>query len=110
MIVKLGSQDEPDCKFARSGNNLIYTHSISLVDSFNSCPIQISTLDGRLINLNIDQYIMPQTVHCVKKEGMPIPISSEDSLTRHLESFSKIPRGNLYVKFNIVFPTDLTSD
>jgi DnaJ-class molecular chaperone len=49
-------------------------------------------------------------VHVVEGEGMPIPISSEDNLVRHLETFNQIPRGNLYVKFNILFPSDLTAE
>lgn len=47
LIVKLQSLPEPDSRFSRSGNNLIYTHSISLRDSLDSSPIQILTLDGR---------------------------------------------------------------
>lgn len=41
---------------------------------------------------------------------MPKAINSEEPLQRHLESFSNIPRGNMYVKFNIVFPTNFTND
>ena len=109
LIIKLVQAEEKNQRFARSGDNLIYTHSISLRDSFNSTPIQIRTLDDRLINLNIDQYITPQTVHEMKGEGMPKPIAAEDSLTRHLDHFSKIPRGNLYVRFDVIFPKDLSS-
>lgn len=54
LVVKLTAEVEPACQFTRSGDNLIYTHTISLVDSFDSAPIKICTLDGRLINLNID--------------------------------------------------------
>lgn len=39
LIVKLAEQEDPNSKYARSGDNLIYTHSMSLVDSFNSSPI-----------------------------------------------------------------------
>lgn len=110
LVIKLAQAEEKGNRFARSGDNLIYTHSITMRDSFNSSPIQIRTLDDRLINLNIDQYITPQTVHEVKGEGMPKPITGDDSLSRHLDDFSKIPRGNLYVKFNIIFPKDLSSE
>ena len=107
--MKLQTQDEPSSSFARSGNNLIYTHQISLCDSLNATPIQIKTLDGRTINLNTDAYITPQTLHLLKGEGMPLEVGANDELTRHLESFDKIPRGDMYVKFDIVFPNDLDS-
>jgi len=95
-----------DCKWARKGDNLIYTHSISLEDSFNAMPIKINALDGRVLNLNIDKYITPQTVHLCAGEGMP---KESAELSHHLLSLAKIPKGNLYVKFNIVFPNDLTN-
>ena len=41
LLIKLAVESEPDSKFTRSGNNLVYTHSMSLVDAYNSSPIQI---------------------------------------------------------------------
>ena len=110
LVVSLKAAPEPNSAYSRSGNNLIYTHSLSLAESLNSSPIKIVTLDGRQINLNVDQYITPQTVHCIKGEGMPIPVGANDDYTRHLETPSSMPRGDLFVKFNIVFPKDLSSD
>jgi len=64
-------------------------------------------LDGRLVNLNLDKYITPQTVHHIPNEGLVHPIEKDEGLQRHLTSFKEMPRGDLYVRFNIVFPTDL---
>lgn len=49
-------------------------------------------------------------MHCIKGEGMPIPVGKDDDYTRHLETPANMPRGDLFVKFNIVFPNDLSSD
>ena len=81
---------------------------MSLRESFNSSPIQIKMMDGRLVNLNLDKYITPQTVHHIAREGFVIPIGKEDGLDRHLEGLKDIPRGDLYVRFNIMFPADLS--
>lgn len=40
--------------FVRRGNDLIYTHCVSLADSLTSCPIKLITLDNRVININLD--------------------------------------------------------
>ena len=65
-------------------------------------------MDGRLVNLNLDKYITPQTVHLIPNEGLVIPIGEGDGLARHLDSFKNMPRGDLYVRFDIVFPKDLS--
>lgn len=110
LVVKLAAVDESASSYSRSGNNLIYRHTMSLKEALGSSPIQITTLDNRQINLNIDQYITPQTVYTLKSEGMPVPVDKDDDYTRHLESSKNMPRGNMYVKFNIEFPKDLRSD
>jgi DnaJ family protein B protein 4 len=55
----------------RRGDNLIYTHSLTLKEALTSAPICIHTLDNRDINVNLDQVITPQTVHKIPSEGMP---------------------------------------
>ena len=67
-------------------------------------------MDGRKINLNVDKYITPQAVEAIVGDGMPKMITSEDPLNTHLKSHSQLAKGNLYVKFDIVFPNDLTSE
>ncbi len=48
----------------------------------------------------MDEIISPQTVKLVKGEGMPI-YSKEDTIQNLLY---KEKRGDLYIKFDIVFP------
>lgn len=54
LVVSLKAASEPNSPYSRSGNNLIYTHTMSLAESLNSSPIKIVTMDGRQINLNVD--------------------------------------------------------
>lgn len=59
-------------KYSRKGDDLIYTHTIQLVDALNSSPFQLKTLDGRTLNISVDHIIAPQSVQQVEDEGMPI--------------------------------------
>lgn len=76
---------------------MIYTHSLSLEDALSVKPVQIETLDYKPIVVSIDQTITPQLVHKVPGLGMP-----------HKGNSTK--RGDLFIKFNIVFPTQLKTE
>ena len=90
----------PNDKFRRiNKNDLLYIHNISLVKALNSEPVCLYTLDGRRLAISIDEIIAPNTVKIVKGEGMPI-YDKDLSKSRG----DKIKRGDLYIKFNIIFP------
>lgn len=90
-------QNDPKCPFRRNGNDLIYTHTLSLEDALQAQPVHIQTLDNKSLIVSVDKTITPQLVHCVEGQGMPV---KGDPNTR----------GNLYIKFNIVFPAKLKSE
>ena len=90
----------PNDKFRRiNKNDLLYIHDISLVKALNSEPVCLYTLDGRRLAISIDEIIAPNTVKIVEGEGMPI---YDKDLAK--SRGDKIKRGNLYIKFNIIFP------
>ena len=99
LIVKI--KEIPHQTFKRvNKNDLLYTHKISLRDALNSTPVIFSHLDGRVLNISIDEIISPDTVKVVKNEGMPI-IDEE----RPIESITiDCKKGGLYIKFDIQFP------
>lgn len=105
LVIKLSLDDSVKTGFVRSGNNLIYTHSMSLKDALMCAPVSLKTLDNRCINLNIDQNITPQAVHQLTGEGMPLPKE-----TTTVMALSALPKGDLFIKFDIVFPTNMTAD
>ena len=101
--LKIKLCDDTSCKtnYVRKGNDLIYTHSMSLQEALAQKPIQICTLDNRILNLNLDIAITPQAVHLIPGEGMPIEIEKQkDGCTN----------GDLYVKFDIQFPVGIADD
>jgi len=84
-------------KFKRDGNDLIYTHKISLVEALTGCTVQVATLDERTLTIPVKSVVSPTYEEVVQGEGMPI--------TREPSK-----KGNLRIKFQIKFPTYLTSD
>ena len=99
LIVKI--KEIPHQTFKRvNKNDLLYTHKIGLRDALNSTPVIFNHLDGRVLNISIDEIISPDTVKVVKNEGMPI-IDEE----RPIESITiDCKKGDLYIKFDIQFP------
>ncbi|RLN30261.1 hypothetical protein C2845_PM05G11230 [Panicum miliaceum] len=84
-------------KFKRDGNDLIYTHKISLVEALTGCTVPVTTLDGRTLTIPVKSVVSPTYEEVVQGEGMPI--------TREPSK-----KGNLRIKFQIKFPTNLTAD
>ena len=98
--LKVYIKELPHDKFRRiNKNDLLYIHDISLVKALNSEPVCLYTLDGRRLAISIDEIISPNTVKIVKGEGMPI-FDKDLSKSRG----DKIKKGDLYIKFNIIFP------
>jgi len=84
-------------KFIRNNNDLIYKQEISLKQALlSSFIIKIKTLDDRILSIPINNIISPGYIHYVKNEGMPI------SKTNGKE------KGDLLIKFEIIFPQKLT--
>nr|KYP33594.1 DnaJ isogeny subfamily B member 13 [Cajanus cajan] len=89
--------EKPHSIFKRDGNDLVVTQKVSLVEALTGYTVQLTTLDGRNLTIPVNSIISPTYEEVVKGEGMPIP--KEPS-----------KRGNLRIKFNIKFPSRLTSE
>ncbi|XP_050371296.1 uncharacterized protein LOC126789235 [Argentina anserina] len=89
--------EKPHSLFTRDGNDLVVTQRISLAEALAGYTLHLTTLDGRTLNIPINSVIHPTYEEIIPREGMPIP-----------KDPSK--KGNLRVKFDIRFPTRLTSD
>jgi len=90
-------RDKPHSIFTRDGSNIVMTSKMSLRDSLCGTVIEIPTLDGRKVGLNLmDEVIKPNTTKKLQGYGLPYP--KEPS-----------KRGDLIVKFDIQFPDRLSS-
>lgn len=90
-------EEKPHSVFTRDGNDLIVTQTISLGEALKGYTVCLTTLDGRRLNIPIDNVIHPNYKETVPREGMPI--QNEPS-----------KRGNLTIEFKIKFPTKLTAE
>lgn len=88
--------EKPHAIFKREGNDLVTTQKISLIEALTGKTIKVTTLDGREIEVSVTDIVKPDTEIVIQDEGMP--------------STSKPgTKGNLRIKFDIIFPTQLTA-
>lgn len=92
----------PHNKFKRFGSDLILEHQITLMDALNAGPLSFQTLEGEKIELTIDSVINPDTYKVIAGKGMPK--LNNDPLGPIKRDFGK---GNLILKFDVQFPTNL---
>ncbi|CAK8575715.1 unnamed protein product [Lathyrus sativus] len=89
--------EKPHSVFKRDGNDLVVTQKITLVEALTGYTVQITTLDDRNLTVPINTITSPSCKEVVKEEVMMIP--KEPS-----------KKGNLRIKFNLKFPSRLTSE
>ncbi|KAM7277115.1 hypothetical protein ACFE04_018981 [Oxalis oulophora] len=90
-------EEKPHPVFSRDGNDLILTQNVSLTEALTGYTVQLTTLDGWNLKIPITNVIHPTYEEFVPREGMPI----QNNLSR---------KGNLIIKFNIMFPAKLSSE
>ena len=96
LRITLVLDESEQSNYTRDGNDLIYTHKLTLDESIKQAAFRIETLDGRFLNIATDQMPSPQLTHLVPGEGMPIQGTRE--------------KGDLKVRFDIQFPSKLAGD
>lgn len=90
-------RDKPHPLFKREGSDIRYTAKLTLKNALCGCQIEVPTLTGKRIPLNLTKEIVkPQTVKRIQGQGLPFP--KEPSR-----------KGDLLVAFDISFPETLTS-
>ncbi|KAA8540915.1 hypothetical protein F0562_024947 [Nyssa sinensis] len=89
--------EKPDAVYVRDGNDLLVNHEISLLEALTGTTLELRTLNARDIMIPLTEVIKPGHEVVVPNEGMPI---------------SKEPRkkGNLRIKFDVRYPSRLTSE
>ncbi|XP_027239890.1 dnaJ homolog subfamily B member 13 isoform X3 [Cricetulus griseus] len=82
-------------RFRRERDNLLFVYPIPLGKALTCCTVEVRTLDDRLLNIPINDIVHPKYYKMVPGEGMPLP---EDPTKK----------GDLFIFFDIQFPTRLT--
>ncbi|XP_053500893.1 dnaJ homolog subfamily B member 13 isoform X2 [Ictalurus furcatus] len=90
-------RQKPHPMFSRQNNDLIYTENISLEKALTGFSVEVETLDGRLLNIPVNDIVCPQYSKRVTGEGMPL-------------SSNPAARGDLIIQFNTLFPQKLSTE
>ncbi|ESW35158.1 hypothetical protein PHAVU_001G211800 [Phaseolus vulgaris] len=86
----------PHDVFRREANDLHSTVTITLVQALVGFEKTIKHLDEHLVNISTKEITKPKQVRKFKGEGMPLHMSNK--------------KGDLYVTFEVLFPTSLTEE
>ncbi|KAJ3122639.1 Type I HSP40 co-chaperone [Physocladia obscura] len=86
-------EEKPHDRFKRKGADLFIDIKLDLLTALAGGHFTIQHLDDRILMVHIlpGEVIKPDEIKCINGEGMPV----------HKRPFDK---GNLYIKFEIVFP------
>lgn len=91
-------RDKPHSSFKREGSDVKYTAKLSLKDALCGTVVQVPTLSGEVLSLNLNgDVIKPTTVKRLQGRGLPFP--KEPSR-----------RGDLIVSFEIKFPDHISKN
>lgn len=90
-------EEKTHALYKRVGNDLVINWKIPLVDALTGATINLTALDGRKLTVPLEDVVCPGYEKILPEEGMPI---------------SKKPgeKGNLRIKFDVEFPTQLTAE
>ncbi|KAJ0112975.1 hypothetical protein Patl1_00909 [Pistacia atlantica] len=94
--LKFRIRTAPHDTFRREGNDLHTTVTITLVQALVGFEKTIKHLDEHLVDISSKGITKPKEVRKFKGEGMPLHYSNK--------------KGDLYVTFEVLFPTSLTED
>ncbi|XP_074571780.1 uncharacterized protein LOC141828282 isoform X2 [Curcuma longa] len=89
--------EKPHEVYKREGNDLVVHQKISLVDALAGTTINLVTLDGRNLVIDMTDVIKPNYEFVIENEGMPIAREPGK-------------KGKLIIKFDVKFPSRLTPE
>lgn len=89
--------EKPHDIFSRDANDLFMTHRLSLAQAIGGTTVEVTSLDGRTLSIPITNIVCPSYEHVVPGEGMPV--TREPAV-----------KGDLRIKFEVVFPTRLSPE
>ena len=107
LVLKI--TEIPDVNFKLQGNDLIYIHTLPLIEALESRPFTIEALDGRTIAISPDEIVNPNSVYTVPNEGLPVLQYDKQGMDHGLSKKAQ-QAGKLIVRFRILFPRYISAD
>ncbi|CAF0816804.1 unnamed protein product [Rotaria sp. Silwood1] len=90
-------KDKPHLTFHRENTDLIYTAKISLGHALIGITLHIEHLDGRLLDIPINEIVRPGYKKRIPDHGMPLMTDSDKY-------------GDLIIEFDVIYPYGLNPD
>lgn len=90
-------KEKPHAFFQREGHDLVVNLKISLVEALTGKTFHITTLDGRDLPIEVKDIVKSGYMMVVPNEGMPLIREPGN-------------KGDLYIKFDVVHPSMLTTE
>lgn len=89
--------EKPHEVFKRDGNDLLTTQKVTLAEALSGCVVSVLLLNAKTLTIPCSEIIYPGYEKVMLSEGMPV---------------TKEPgkKGNLRVKFDVKFPTQLSAE
>lgn len=85
-----------DSKFYLEGRDIIATREINLTEALLGTVVQVTTADGKKLDLKVPPGVKHGTKLRIKDKGMP--------------ELKKLAQGDMYVKINVALPKRLTEE
>jgi len=96
-ILLVMKEKEHD-RFVRAGDDLVYTHRVSLTEALTGFTATVPTLDGKDVSVNFkSRVVSPGMTHSITGAGMPV-LGKEGKF------------GDLIIRFEIEFPKALSQE
>ena len=101
IILTIAQKKHPT--FSCAGNDLVYKHKLTLAEALTGYKVPLKNVDGKTLVLENDEGKVVQSgmLQVISGAGMPRGSGSD---------VSKIPRGDLYVMFDVEMPQSLKSE
>ena len=96
---------KPNKDFTRQGQHLVAIKHITLLEALEAKSFDLINLDGSEVSVVVSDILNPSTL--LKVEGQGFYYQRKPEFGEE-ESQCRLERGDLYVRFNIIFPTELT--
>lgn len=98
LILIIREKEDPNSEWHRSGNDLLYDHTISLIEALTGWELYLHHLDDRVIHVSSkpNEITNPDDIKIIKGEGMPI--------------YQESSKGDLYIRLKVEFPKQLTDE
>lgn len=88
----------------KQDQNLIAIKKITLLEALHAKSFDLTNLDGSQVSVVVSDILTPKTILKVPNQGFYYKPEKNDN------SEDRLKRGDLFVRFDIIFPTELTPE